>query len=222
MGKKITTKKNLTIVKKVLLYLILFLFTLAPITTGASLLDQKRAELERLTGRIDEVEAVVEDYTSRANTLKNQIAGMNAQIIQLQLKIKLTQTKIEETNLAIGELQDQIYKKKKELAVQKEILGQAIKYIYEEGETPFVETFFSSMTFSEILDRTEYLSTAETKIEKAMASMERLRQELEDKKQEQEKKKKGLTSLNKDLSLQRQGLEKDRFALVDQGVAEAE
>ncbi|GAH16796.1 unnamed protein product, partial [marine sediment metagenome] len=125
---------------------------------------------------------------------------------------KLTQTKIEETNLAIGELQDQIAKTKKELAEQKEILGQAIKYIYEEGETPFIETFFSSMTFSEILDRTEYLSTAEMKIEKAMALIEKLKQELEEKKQEQEQKKKKLVSLNKDLGLQQQGLEKDRAA----------
>ena len=213
MGKKRLNGFKSTMFKKAFFLVTLFLLVALPIVdASASLLDEKRAELNRLTDKIGRYDSQLEGISSQVNTLENQISLINIEISQLQLKIELTQTKIQETNLSIAELSDQIIKQKKELAEQKEVLGQAIKYIYEEGETPFVETLFSSVTFSEILDRTEYLNTAEMKIEKTMAEVERLKNELEEKRIKQEEKKKELVRLNKDLGLQREGLAADRSA----------
>lgn len=213
MGKKSQGISKLEILRKAFFSITLFLLVALPLVeASASLLDDKRAELNRLQGRVGEVESMVNAQAEKANTLKNQIALMNGQITQVKLRIKLTQTKIEEANLAIGELSDQISQKQIELANQEAILSQAIKYIYEEGETPFIETLFSSISFSEILDRTEYLETAEMKVEKTITEIERLKRELEEKKQEQEEKRKELQKLNHDLILQRKGLEEDIVA----------
>jgi murein DD-endopeptidase MepM/ murein hydrolase activator NlpD len=211
MAKNIINSFKLRLLKKTLFLMVLLLLVTWPIIdTSASLLDDKRAELNRLTDKIGHYDSKLESISGQVNTLKNQISLINIEISQLQLKIELTQTKIQETNLTISDLSDQIIKQKKELAEQKEVLGQAIKYIYEEGETPFVETLFSADSFSEILDRTEYLNTAEIKIEKIIAEIERLKSELEEKRVRQEEKKKELVKLNKDLNLQREGLAADR------------
>ncbi len=186
--------------------LFLFMILLPVVDASASLLDEKRAELDSIREDLDVYEAEEQRYASEANTLENKIAALNTEINKIESKIDLTEGKIDEARLKINELNDQIKEKQKELLEQKEILGQAIKYMYEEGETPFVETLFSSDTFSQILDRTEYLNTAQMKVEKAMGEIDAIKQQLKDKRKEQREKKREQQKLRKELQGERNNL----------------
>jgi murein DD-endopeptidase MepM/ murein hydrolase activator NlpD len=83
-------------------------------------------------------------------------------------------------------------------------------YVYEEGETPFIETLFSSDTFSQILDRTEYLNTTQLKVEKTMGEIETIKQKLQDKRVEQKEKRREQKRLKNDLNLQYKELANDK------------
>jgi peptidoglycan hydrolase CwlO-like protein len=191
------------LIKKALFGVLFLTLVFIPVLdVSASLLDEKRAELERIRQNIDQYEAQEEKYAVQANTLQGQINSLNYRIDKLQASINFTETKIDEARLKINELNDQIGQKQEELAEQKEILGQAIKYMYEEGETPFIETLFSSDTFSQILDRTEYLNTAELKVEKAMGEIESIKQELQNKRKEQREKKREQQKLREELEIE--------------------
>lgn len=190
--------------KKVLFGLLFFGLLLTPaFDATASLLDQKRDELNSIRQDVKKYEAEADRYASQANTLQNQVNSLNAQINKIRADIKYAETKIDESRIRIQELGDQIKEQQSELAEQKDILGQAIKYMYEEGETPFIETLFSANTFSQILDRTEYLNTASMRVEKAMGEIEQIEERLKEKRKDQRAKKKEQETLRDDLENRR-------------------
>lgn len=214
MGKKDKGQQNnFHIFKKALIFAALFvLFAMPFADASASLLDEKRSELENLKEKIERYEDKAKQYDQKADTLESQIGSMRNKIQTLESRIEYNNKKIEKTNLTIKDLNTQIEKKEKELEHQEKVLGQAIKYMYEEGETPFLETFFSSNTFSEALDRTEYLNTAERKIENTISKIEGLKSELKNKRKKQRQKRKELKQIKKDLSSQRSALSYQKSA----------
>jgi len=201
MGKKRNRHlaSRISYFKKALFLAMLFLFVVLPIVgVSADSIWQKQQELNNLQNRIDQYQSKIDRTKGEISSLKGQIGSLNDQIGRIRLEIKKIRLEIDETNMEISETNNKIIEKKKELKKQKEVLGEAIKYLYEEGETPFVETFFSSTTFSEILDRTEYLNTAEYKIEKTMEKIEAIKADLEAKKEKIEKERDRLVKLKKE------------------------
>jgi len=156
---------------------------------------QKQLELNQIQSSINEYQSKLDQAQAEINSLQSQIENFNNRIAQAELEIEQTNVKIEKTNIEITDTKNRIKKNNKKLKEQEEILGQAIKYMYEEGETPFVETLFSSDTFSQILDRTEYLNTAEMKVEKAINQIEEIKESLVKEKKNLKNEKRNLVDL---------------------------
>lgn len=184
------------LIKKALFGVLLLSLILVPVADVlADSIYQKQTELNQIQNSIDNYQSKLEQTEAEINSLEDQISNFNNRISQAELEIKRTNVKIDKTNLEIADTRKKIKKNNKKLNEQEEILGQAIKYMYEEGETPFIETLFSSDTFSQILDRTEYLNTAEMKVEKAIGQIEAIKEELVEQKKGLKNKKKDLVNL---------------------------
>lgn len=174
--------------------------------TQGSALDDKRAELDQISSQIDYYQHLAEQKEGQINSLEAQIKKMNAEIRVTELNIVRTQTKIVITQAEINETKAKIRQKNQELAYQKSVLDEALRVMYEEGNTGFLETFLKSETLSDLIDRTEYLDTVGAKIDHTMKIMAKIKAELQQKHKELASKKADLDSLLVEQQQSRSGL----------------
>lgn len=170
-------------------------------TAQASLQD----ELNALQSQINETNKNIEAKKSEAASLANDVAIFDGQIRQTELKIQETETEIKLT-------EERITKTEEDLRVKKETLNEYLRVIYEESNTSPLELVASSDSFSDFVDRSEYLQTMQIKIKDMVANIKKMKEELEIKKKDLNKLSDQLGSQKTDLNTKRTG----KQSLLDQ------
>lgn len=161
---------------------------------------------------IEELDSQIKTKKSEQKTLENEIALFDGQIEQLTSQIQSTQNDINKTNAEIEDLVGRIKAAEEDLKVKRETLNEYLRVIYEESNTSPLELVASSDSFSDFVDRSEYLQTMQVKIKDMVEKIKVLKLELENKKKDLEKKKSNLNTLMTDLSLQNRALNDQRNA----------
>lgn len=161
-------------------------------TAHASLQD----ELNALNQQLDSTNQVLETKKSEIKTLEDQINVLNEQINQTELQIQATETKIKILN-------EQITQTEQDLKIQQETLNEYLRVIYEESNTSPLEQIVSANSFSDFVDRSEYLQTMQMKIKDMVDKIKQMKADLENNKKEAEKMKDQLSSQRSDLSSKR-------------------
>jgi murein DD-endopeptidase MepM/ murein hydrolase activator NlpD len=149
------------------------------LNVSASLKDQ----LEN-SNRAEEAYLVKKDQAQKeAKSLAERIASMDEQIKQINKEIKQTKSQIKETKIEIKSASAEIDQKEKELIYHNQILDEAVKYIYEETNQPFIYQVLGSDTFSRALDRAQYLDSTREKIADTLTYIEELKNDLENRRE---------------------------------------
>lgn len=194
---------------------LLLLLTPLPILPGgvggggiamAAPVDDLKNKLNGINAQIDAVNRNLQQKRGEKATLENEIAIFNGQIQQLQLKIQKTQTEIQKTQIEISETNKQIKAAEAELEIQKQLIREHLRVIYEEGRVTIVEVIVSADDFSEFLNRSEYLQTVQRKIQETAEKIGKLKAELEEKKNLLVGKKSDLDTMKKELDGQKADL----------------
>jgi len=183
-----------------------------PKNTSASELDQKQLELNRLQKEIDSLGTQLKQKNSESDTLTNEISKMELQLKQTQIQLQKTEQEISKNELESQAIAEQIEIKKKELAEEEKTLDESLKLIYVEGDAPFIETLFSSKSFSDALDRVESLSFVSQKVQNTITEIELLKKDLESKQAELAQKKKDLEELKVEQTTQKQAIQDQMVA----------
>lgn len=145
--------------------LALFLFattTFAPTSTSAAPTE------EELQQQIKEAENMLGQTQTQRKSLQSEVATYDRQIGDIQAQIYNTNALINRTNNQIAETETKITQAEKDLAKARDELGEYLSVIYEEGQITTLELIATSNTFSEFVNKSEYLEVIQTKI-KGMA-----------------------------------------------------
>lgn len=173
-------------------------------TAHASLQD----ELKAIQDQISQTSQSIEAKKQEASSLANDVALFDAQIQQTELKIQ-------ETTQKIAILKDQIAQTEVDLKTQQETLNEYLRVIYEESNTSPLELIASANSFSDFVDRSEYLQTMQIKIRDTVDKIKKMKEDLENNKKETEKMKDQLNSQKTELNSKRAG--KETLLAVTQG-----
>ncbi len=161
---------------------------------------------------IQDLDNQIKAKKTQAQTLESEVANFDGQIQQLSGQIQTTQTDIDKTNAQIADTQSQIQAAEEKLKIQKETLNEYLRVIYEESNTSPLELIASSNSFSDFVDRSEYLQTMQLKIKETVEKIKSLKAELETKKRDLENKSSDLKTLKGNLDLQNKALNDQRAA----------
>ncbi len=143
-------------------------------SSAASIKDLQQKS-KKLQAEIAENKKKAAHYHSHAETLKEKVAEMNAEITAIDKEIQLL-------TIQVKELEHQIEETNKELDRQKDILGQNIKAMYLEGEISTLEMLATSKDLSEFVDKEQYRTSVQDKIKTTLDKINKLRIELKEKK----------------------------------------
>lgn len=119
---------------------------------------------------LEEIKDKVNQITDQRMALELQVKTYNEQLKFLQEKIAENQKLQEESKTKLAEID-------KELKIQNLYLSENLAVTYEESQTSFFELLFRSKSFSEFVDRSEYLNINREKLKEASDKVNKLKSE---------------------------------------------
>ncbi|MDO8507433.1 MAG: peptidoglycan DD-metalloendopeptidase family protein [bacterium] len=164
-----------------------------------NLTSQKNATNQSLNGKKVE-----------ARTLSGEVAKFDDQINTIQSQINATQAQMNSINSQIEDTTKKIAETEANLKIKRESLNEYLRVIYEDSNTSTMETIVASNSFSDFVDKTEYILTMQEKVKETVNEIKNLKKELENKKAELTKKGQEVKELKSQQVAQRQGLDNQR------------
>ncbi len=134
---------------------------------------------EVLEGKLDSLNDTLTDVSKRLSDLEKQIADKNAEI-------EKTQTELDEA--------------KKEEEEQYDLMKCRIRFMYEKGETSYLEAFLTANTYSDFLNKADYVAKVEEYDQKMLQKLITLKEEIAAKEEQLQEEKKDLETLEKQVS----------------------
>lgn len=171
--------KNLHLFKKatsILMTSVVFFALLFPVPIQA---DEYDDQINAIKRSVESNQAEIGKLKSQQKTLQNELAIINAEIAATQAQINLAQAEF-------NKLSDQLALAEQKLQLNREILGENIKILYQQSRISSIEMLASSDSFSEFVDRQQYLEAVRTKVHESVDAINALKKDLESKKKEQE------------------------------------
>src|SRR3989344_6305388 len=146
--------------RKIIYQFTIFIFIgIVALVTDSFVFAQTVDELERKiasqTTLIQKLEQEIRQYqgdlatlATKKKTLKNAIAALEVTRKKLEAEIKITQTKVDTTDLRIRQLGSEISYKEDEIDARVAALREAILAIYESDEQSLAQVALSNESFS--------------------------------------------------------------------------
>lgn len=135
----------------------------AQAVTSASI-REKEAEIEKAKKQVSElksgltdVEALKKELEQSKNNLTAYVTQLDSQLSGIQEKIKQYNTLITETEAKIVETTEELNEAIRQQEEQYEAMKKRIRFMYEKGDTFYLELLFSSKSFSDMTNKADYI-----------------------------------------------------------------
>lgn len=175
-----------TKILNLILTLLLAVFVYAPLVGDgmpvfASTIKDKEEEIAEWKNIIAGIEDEIESYTGEQDILLEQIDDLNAEIINVLASIGLLEEQIVQKEADIA-VKQQEYEVAKQVQEEQEIaMAQRIKLSYETGGTESIwARILSSLSFSQLLNRTTYAESVIDYDSKMLKQYEQIKKEVHD------------------------------------------
>lgn len=109
---------------------------------------------------------------TQGDTLANKLAEINAQSEAIRAQLAASKAKQQKLTTDIADAKDK-------LAVKKQVLDENVRVIYQESQISPLEMLASSKSFSEYVDRQQYLDTIKDHVQEATKAVQKLKDDLE-------------------------------------------
>lgn len=160
----------------------------------------KTLEIQKLEEEIKKYQNDLVTLAAKKKTLANSIAELNTLRKKLDADIRVTQTKVDATDLKIRQLGSDISYKKDEIDSRRDALVEALRAIHERDTRSLPEVALSSESFSGLWDDLETLNQFSGSVKENVDALETLKADLELKQGKQKVEKKNYLSLKSELS----------------------
>ena len=130
----------------------------------------------------DEVAGLEEKKTE----MENQAADVQQQLVGLLLQYDALHQDIENQKARVNQAQTDLQSAEKKEQEQYEAMKKRIKYIYEAGDTSFLETLISAESFSDLVNKAEYIQNVHSYDRKQLEEYVKVKDEVAERKAELE------------------------------------
>ena len=125
-----------------------------------------------------EAKGVLESLEAQQNKIVQEVADLDAQATEMQTQITKQEAQSDDLKQEISETQKKLDEAQKAEDEQYEAMKQRIQYLYEEGEVEYMDALLSSMSFSDILNKSEYIDQMSEYDQKQLAKLVKTKNEI--------------------------------------------
>lgn len=173
---------------------------------------RKKEEREQTKGEINERKDELEDLQETTEGLKGELNNLNANLTEVSNNLEELERQIEDKNGEIEQTNLELDEARQTEQTQYAAMKKRVQFMYEKQDYVMLEMLFGSASFSDLLNRNNYIEQLSAYDRKQLEAFKATRQEIEQKEAQLEKEKKDLDELKVDVEA-----EQSRFAgLVSQ------
>lgn len=143
-------------------------------------LNEALKDKDEIKDRLDSKNDHIDDLKDTEAGLQSDLKDLNAQMTAVSSKLEELEGEIADKEEAIRITGEEIEEAKKTEAWQYDCMVKRIQYMYESGETDYLELLFSAQSFSDFLNYSDYFSAIADYDENMMAEYEATRQRIEE------------------------------------------
>lgn len=143
-------------------------------------LNEALKDKDEIKDRLDSKNDHIDDLKDTEAGLQSDLKDLNAQMTAVSSKLEELEGQIADKEEAIRITGEEIEEAKKTEAWQYDCMVKRIQYMYESGETDYLELLFSAQGFSDFLNYSDYFSAIADYDENMMAEYEATRQRIEE------------------------------------------
>lgn len=119
-------------------------------------IDAAKAKKEELEKEREELEKKVEELKQQKDDMNAYMENMDMQYLELMYSIEELEAEIAEHEELLAETQKLLAQVKAQEAEQYDTMKKRIKYLYENGETGFLDILFGNGSLTDMLNEMEY------------------------------------------------------------------
>lgn len=143
-------------------------------------LNEALKDKDEIKDRLDSKNDHIDDLKDTEAGLQSDLKDLNTQMTAVSSKLEELEGQIADKEEAIRITGEEIEEAKKTEAWQYDCMVKRIQYMYESGETDYLELLFSAQSFSDFLNYSDYFSAIADYDENMMAEYEATRQRIEE------------------------------------------
>lgn len=166
-------------------------------------------EIKRLEEEAKRYRTLVGEKAREQKNLTNQIGLLEAEIKELTLRIRITQTHIKRTEATVEELNVDIKEKENQIAQTKEYIAELIQELNEKDSEPLLATLLRAPSLAVFSEELEYILSLNQFVHQRLTTLQLLTDQLEAEKKVAEEKKQDLEESHRELTA-RENVTEDR------------
>lgn len=124
-------------------------------------LDEAQQQQQETKEELDEIEDNLSSLEGQRNDLQEELSELNDQLNAVRANLERIEENLDQKESEIEQTQATLAEARQTEVEQYESMKERIRFMYENGETTYLEMLFSANGFADFLNRSEYIEQVE-------------------------------------------------------------
>ena len=161
---------------------------------GATSLSQARSQKNQAQNKLNSVNSQIADIESQQSSLQAEIDKVDSDLVDVLVSLDLISDQIDQKKVELAQAESDLAAAKEKEAEQYDAMKNRIRYMYENGDSSFLDAFVGAQNFADVLNKVENFSkvydydrnllveyqNTKTEVANLVAQVEEEKQELEE------------------------------------------
>ena len=173
---------------------------------SATTMQEAQDSKNEAEGNKKDAQNVLDGLQERQNQLISDVEVLDKQVSDIQTKITAKEEEEDQLNTEIDDTKKKLAEAQVEEDNQYAAMMKRIQYLYENGEVEYIDTLMSSASFTDMLNKSEYVEQISSYDQKQLNALIQTRQAIQDYEATLEKDLKEVESVKADLETEKDNL----------------
>lgn len=173
----------------------------------ATSIQEEKDKQKELENNIQNTEEILRELETLKNDTNAYIAAMDNKLNEITAYIDDLNNQIENKKLEIEQINVSLANQEQEINAQYEAMKKRIQFMYENGQTEYLELIFNSGSISDFLNRAEYMSKITEYDRNMLNKMKETKEQIEATKKSLEEEQTNLDTLMASAESEKAGIE---------------
>lgn len=125
---------------------------------GATSISQARSQKNQAQNKLDSVNSQIADIESQQSSLQSEIDKVDSDLVDVLVSLDLISDQIDQKKVELAQAESDLAAAKEKEAEQYDAMKNRIRYMYENGDSSFLDAFVGAQSFADVLNKVENFS----------------------------------------------------------------
>ena len=125
---------------------------------GATTLSKAKSQKNEAQNKLNSVNSQIQDIESQQSSLQSEIDKVDSDLVDVLVSLDLISDQIEQKKVELAQAEADLKAAKEKEAEQYSSMKERIRYMYENGDSSFLDALVGAQSFADVLNKVENFS----------------------------------------------------------------